>query len=66
MLRRRESSAAAFFIARPGGTQGERKTISEPGANLLAESFSAHPNQILWLAIDWMVAIAAIDQHPLE
>ena len=38
----------------------------KPGMNLLAESFSAHPNQILWLATDRMAAIAAIDQHPLE
>jgi hypothetical protein len=40
--------------------------MSKRGPNLLAESFPAHPNQILWLATGWMAAIAAIGQHPLE
>jgi hypothetical protein len=48
------------------GKSREWKTTSKPGPKLLAESFSAHPNQILWLATDWMAVIAAIDQHPLE
>ena len=55
-----------FFIASRAERRGNGIQSQSLAPNLLAESFFARPNQMLWLAIERDGAIAAIDQHPLE